>query len=115
LTLAEPPHHNPFMSWITEEIESIKQQKSREEAARDWTLRKSEILKGKIFQIWSAVMDQIKRDVSALEGEVEIIEITARTFTIRKKTQPTVDEWTASLWPGKSWRRTNVGEQLRSE
>jgi|GEM_PF-5604855 len=87
------------MSWIDEEIESIKEQNDRKEAAREWSLRKSEILKGQVFQIWSAVSGQIKKDVAALgnvaKGEVEFIEVPTRTFTVKKISRPTVDVTTS--------------------
>lgn len=88
------------MSWIDNEIETIRKEQMERVAAREWTLRKGEILRGKLFLVWSAVSAQVRKDVAALEavykGEVEFTEAPARTFTVKKKTTPCVSV-TASI------------------
>jgi hypothetical protein len=75
------------MSWVKEEIGNMK-------AEREWTLRKADILAGKRFLILSALCAQLKKDLSDLDseykGEVELTEVPAHTFTIIKKTSPSV-------------------------
>lgn len=90
------------MSWIEQEIESIKQEKDRRESARQWSLHKADFLRGRVFQVWSPIVQRVKEDVSSLDstfkGEIEFIEAPARAFTVKKKSRPAV-EVTASIRP----------------
>jgi hypothetical protein len=81
------------MSWVEEETARIKREDERQEAARKWALHKAEVRVQRAVEVWSAVKEQVVRDLAKLNAsfsddehrQIEFEEIPAFGFSLKVK------------------------------
>jgi len=81
------------MSWVEEEASRIKREDERQENQRRWAIHKAEVLTQSAVKVWTAVADQVKKDLQKINEnfagderrQVEFQEIPAFGFLLKKK------------------------------
>jgi hypothetical protein len=102
------------MSWVEDEAKEIKQQNERKHEERDWALHKSRLLAERRFEIWTAILEQIKKDVAVFNrlfeadqrAQIEIYEAPAHSVTLVKNFHPSVTVTTQIQGSGRTIRLT---------